>query len=344
MCLKSVSACACFAVCYLTIPTAVNAEYLAGFIWDRSNEFDQGTTPGSTVGNPNTDSEGNSVWQMEYTRAAGDGLGGSNPWYQGQVDLMVWDDDWFNRGGVWAAGDNLNPCISDIACTHNLLDGNFSRIPVVRWINPVEQCFCMTIDGPLTISWEGISGQADNIDAEVVIAHVDASLSTINVIYSRVFEKPTDDRTPESVEENIAISSLCIAPGDEVVLSVRGQSVSPSQGGEPHGWLGFYDNLTFEIARASIPGDLNGDCMVDSEDLDIVRENWGKSVPPGDLAMGDPSEDGFVGSRDLDIVRANWGEQCPATVPEPCDMLLLGGGMLLAGRQCGKTKRHLSGP
>lgn len=58
---------------------------------------------------------------------------------------------------------------------------------------------------------------------------------------------------------------------------------------------------------ALLAGDLNADGMVGSADLDIVRANWGRHVPPGTLGEGDPSGDGLVGSADLDIVRANWG-------------------------------------
>ncbi len=66
-----------------------------------------------------------------------------------------------------------------------------------------------------------------------------------------------------------------------------------------------------------LAGDLNGDGMVGSADLDIVRANWGQTVEAGCLSCGDPSGDGVVGSPDLDIVRANWGASTAAAVPEP---------------------------
>ena len=67
----------------------------------------------------------------------------------------------------------------------------------------------------------------------------------------------------------------------------------------------------------TIPGDLDADGFVGSGDLDIVRANWGQTVPAGDLSLGDASGDGTVGSPDLDIVRANWGNSLPSSVPEP---------------------------
>lgn len=68
-----------------------------------------------------------------------------------------------------------------------------------------------------------------------------------------------------------------------------------------------------------LDGDLNGDGMVSSFDLDVVRSNWGRTdLPPGSLSQGDTNGDGKVNSGDLDIVRANWGRTlAAAAVPEP---------------------------
>ncbi len=71
------------------------------------------------------------------------------------------------------------------------------------------------------------------------------------------------------------------------------------------------------------PGDLNGDGLVNSADLDLVRGNWGSAVQPG--TSGDANGDGFVNSADLDIVRSNWGAGAAAAVPEPSMVALLVG-------------------
>ena len=85
-----------------------------------------------------------------------------------------------------------------------------------------------------------------------------------------------------------------------------------------------------------LAGDLNGDGMVGSADLDIVRGNWGAAVTPGDLLSGDPSGDGSVGSADLDIIRGNWGATATASaVPEPgvCVLMLLAMTAMLTRRK-----------
>ena len=75
-----------------------------------------------------------------------------------------------------------------------------------------------------------------------------------------------------------------------------------------------------------LAGDLNGDGAVNSGDLDIVRGNWGQTVPAGTL--GDADGDGMVSSADLDVVRANWGATAAAAVPEPSTLFLLIGGLV----------------
>ncbi len=101
-----------------------------------------------------------------------------------------------------------------------------------------------------------------------------------------------------------------------------------------------YDYIRFtagayapEGSSGGLAGDLNGDGLVGSADLDIVRANWGSTVTPGDSSVGDPSGDGIVGSADLDIVRANWGATAAAAVPEPSLLVLLLGGLLTIRRR-----------
>lgn len=83
-----------------------------------------------------------------------------------------------------------------------------------------------------------------------------------------------------------------------------------------------FDRPILAAPEPPLPGDLNGDGVVKSEDLDIVRAGWGTDVIPGDLSSGDANADGVVNSIDLDIVRSNWGANV-ADVPEPSALLLV---------------------
>ena len=82
-----------------------------------------------------------------------------------------------------------------------------------------------------------------------------------------------------------------------------------------------------------LSGDLDGNGVVGSGDLDIVRANWLTSVLPGDLSEGDASGDGAVTAADLDAVRSNWASEATASafaVPEPCMFFIFALGIALA--------------
>ncbi|MGA1632858.1 MAG: dockerin type I repeat-containing protein, partial [Phycisphaerales bacterium] len=50
-----------------------------------------------------------------------------------------------------------------------------------------------------------------------------------------------------------------------------------------------------------IPGDLNGDGIVNAADLNILLAAWGTDSPIADI-----NEDGIVNAADLNILLANW--------------------------------------
>jgi hypothetical protein len=62
-----------------------------------------------------------------------------------------------------------------------------------------------------------------------------------------------------------------------------------------------------DSARASCPGDLNGDGIVDAADIAAILANWG--APEGDL-----DGDGVVGGADIGLLLSGWGACAP-----PCE-------------------------
>ncbi|MFW6163079.1 MAG: PEP-CTERM sorting domain-containing protein [Planctomycetota bacterium] len=218
------------------------AGYYYGFEWDRSADWDPGSIHGSSAGNPNTDAEGNPVWSLESTHAAGDGLGGVNPWYEGATQLQVWDDSWYGGGPTWARGDNVNPPISSSALTHNISSGGLhSHVPLVRWVNPVPRPFPLEIAGTLTEQWRGGGGLTDNVDFDVVIAHYDASAMGFDVLYGEAFEKPSDNQLWESLSADVHLL-VPMEPGDELVISHRGHHPASRAA-----WPSLADDLTLTM-------------------------------------------------------------------------------------------------
>ncbi|NLE37076.1 MAG: hypothetical protein GX621_03530, partial [Pirellulaceae bacterium] len=83
-----------------------------------------------------------------------------------------------------------------------------------------------------------------------------------------------------------------------------------------------------------VPGDTNGDRLVDDTDAKTLANNWG--VGPGATwAMGDFNKDGYVNAIDASILAAQWGdhrggESSASAVPEPSALTLVLLGCLAA--------------
>ena len=223
------------------VTTSVNAEYVPGFVWDRSVDFDEGTVAGSASGNPSTDAEGNGVWQMEYTMSAGDGLGGANPWYEGTTGLMAWDDSWFGGTGKWARGDDLGGMITADGLNHSAEGAWYGFIPVVRWLNPVSDPFQMSVTGHVRANWRGANNQSANVDVDVIIAHEDSSEGTMSLLFAETLEKPTDDNSWEGLDVHVNIAAIQLESGDSLLISAR------AQGAADDFWMPLGDALTFQI-------------------------------------------------------------------------------------------------
>ena len=194
-------------------------------------------------------------------------------------------------------------------------DSSVNKIPVTNW---TVQTMALTNGGDTVSLWDSYSSYAGD--------HQTHANAVVTVAYDDY------DPWPRVSDCSIYLTNLGNDPADGASWA----SSSPTDGisypvGPAHQY-GSPGNV--EVGGGTgedpLPGDLNDDGFVNSGDLDIVRANWGASVPAGNVAMGDPSNDGLVGSADLDIVRANWGASAPASVPEPAGFVLLAVGAVLA--------------
>ena len=128
-------------------------------------------------------------------------------------------------------------------------------------------------------------------------------------------------------------------PVDTLVLSVTaagdGAVVLFDEIRMGRSWDDLFVRLEGDLPPA-IPGDINGDGLVGSADLDVVRAFWGQVVAPGDVGSGDLTGDGTVDSADLDVIRANWGATASAAVPEPAAWVMFLGLGVFLGRRAGR--------
>lgn len=91
--------------------------------------------------------------------------------------------------------------------------------------------------------------------------------------------------------DNPAPYSACVAMNQLGQILTRGPS-SPQGNG---GWV--------LIPRPGSPADLNGDCVVNGADLDVLLKAWGQAGP---ITSTDLNEDGKVDGQDLGVLLVQW--------------------------------------
>jgi hypothetical protein len=96
------------------------------------------------------------------------------------------------------------------------------------------------------------------------------------------------------------------------------------------------------VASAAVPGDYDGNGMVDAADYTVWRDTLGAAITPGSGADGDG--DGVVGDADFQVWRDNFGQgtENSAPVPEPCTQTIaLISAMTLGAVRARKAARFL---
>ena len=102
-----------------------------------------------------------------------------------------------------------------------------------------------------------------------------------------------------------------------------GAQRSDPKSGDPAGWptghgpqgdairIYNYVRLVRDTGQASLPGDVNGDCVVDIVDIMLVAVRWGTRVSDASYdPYYDLDDDGDIDVVDIMQVAAHWGETC----------------------------------
>lgn len=211
-------------------------EYAPGFSWHRNYDWIPGSVPGSSIGNPSSDKNGNPSWFYAYT--IGDDINSANAWYRQELSPMVWDDVWFGGSGaaVWARGynkpegDNVdtNPPISKWTMIHDVSERTKSAkyMPVVEWRNPVGDGAIINVGGFFKLSWKGYytDNSPDGL-VDVAVALKNASTGSIDLLYSATLANPSEGGALSSFSaittEPWKISNLHLDKDDALRFTVR---------------------------------------------------------------------------------------------------------------------------
>jgi hypothetical protein len=252
----------------LLLPLLADASvYSKGFIWKRALDYQEGPSVGTTIGNPNLDSQGNPTWAYGWT--TGGALNSADPWIFNAVTPSVWDDTWaLTSNGVWArdhtadipgVNNNFNPPIAKYSMSHDvsLAMQNVSAdyLPVVTWMNPTGANASLNIVGSLKVGWAG--RLAYDVDVDVVIAAVSASAGSERIIFGQTLENPMPNFNYKkygggvvpSVTVPISLLKVTLAPDEKLLISIRGDTGAI----DPLAWFSLADNLKFRYNGVYTP-------------------------------------------------------------------------------------------
>lgn len=187
--------------------------------WDRDVDWvaPPDSAHGTTQGNPAPDSEGNRVWNYEFTTTGGR-LGAPDPWYEESMSPLTWDKAWFGGDGKWSVSNDFGAVVGEAGLTH--VGQWYEYRPMVRWENVTGKTFEVEPLGSLQLGWSGNFGMAEPVDVDVVLAHRDGGTGTVTVLFSQTVPKPTQDDTIETLVLPLDLDPVVLAPGDELLLSL----------------------------------------------------------------------------------------------------------------------------
>ena len=221
-------------------------------------------------------------------------------WYGGGL-YCYWNCDatvnnsafWDNENTVYARGPNFYSDAQEVVrnCLFGLPDG---RAGATTNSGDMEGENCLWGYAPRFVRNPGINSEDDLGDLRLrdLSAAVDAGDATL--LPADIHDLDADG----DVSEPVPVDLLGAPRVQRAELDI-----------------GCYEGGVF----VSIIGDLTDDGIVGSDDLDIIRANWGQIVAKGSLQHGDLSGDGRVNSDDLDIIRANWGATTSAAATAQSD-------------------------
>ena len=220
----------------------------ANIVYQRAANWVPGTVQGTTVNNPGPVS-GRPVWQYEV--AQGGGLGSGNPWYAQPTQMMTWDSQWWATGwGVWSNGNDVNPPVLAGRLIHNVAPSAWGAVPLVRYNNTYGDSMSTSVDGTLTVNWNGVNGLGRPVNVDVVVAKYSALSNSTSILYSTTVSKPNPfPSVGDSLFLPISLHGIMLNAGDSIVISHRGQNAVGPLGA----WVNLYDNLNVTVVPAPGP-------------------------------------------------------------------------------------------
>ncbi len=177
---------------FIISTAAESSGYAPGFVWNKHNDYTNGTVNNSTLGNPNLDQNGNPAWSYESF----------------DKDLLNWDNSslavWYSWGRWGAGGGFMNFSKGD---QNTQLDTNWNNTgltSLVRWSNPTGESINVDLSGQLVTTWAGLNwvnggwsdyNVASPTDIRVILGYYDVSEGTSSLLIDNTYLSPINEDT-----------------------------------------------------------------------------------------------------------------------------------------------------
>ena len=234
-------------------------QYNAGFVWNRYDDWQSGTSNGCSAGNPGKDSAGRAVWSADYILEVppDSGLDTDHPWYKlPSSGPMVWDGHW--SGGTWARQYDLPPttlrsCLGHIPTDKSYRGDHYANVPLMRWKNPSGTPLRVSLTSGSDFRGNLNIGMPTGTVADIVIVRTDASDgNSVHVLYRQTIVKTLARNLRElQALPALAIDNLVLDPGDDILFSIRSRTRTT---GFIWSAIGFHDDVTITVTSSRQPG------------------------------------------------------------------------------------------
>jgi parallel beta-helix repeat protein len=262
---------------------------------DNNNLFGNSITANSDYGGYLESSFGNTFYHNNFIGNAQQVFSDGSP--------NTWDNGYPSGGNYW----------SDYQTRYrNATEINSSAI----WNTPYVINSSNMDNYPLMNPWTGhdiaittvllsktIVGEGYSLNAKVAVANLGNYTETFNMtLYANTTAVATQRFSLAS-----GASATIILTWNTIGFAYGSYTMSASVTLAPSETNTWIDPFTCGTVKVTIPGDINGDGVVNGEDLHILATYWLVTVPPAPANV-DVGGYSVIGGRDLHILAANWLE------------------------------------
>ena len=221
----------------------------------------------------------------------------------------VWDNGYPSGGNYWSDYLARYPNATEIDDsgiwnTPYVIDGGGAgsdRYPLMKPYNP-EHDTTVKVTPSKTIIGEGYS-----LKIKITVANPGDFIETFNVT---VYANTTRIKTQTLMLTTSRTSTSTTFTWNTTGFAYGNYTISANVTLAPGETNSGTASFIYGTVKVTIPGDINGDGIVNILDFGLIAVYWGQTVPPAP-ANADILNTGIINILDIGIIAANWGQSIP---------------------------------